>query len=62
MSNNRSKTLTTKKTFYYNSLINYIKNYNYDITKIRNETKAIYQKIIQEGSTPHYSRRDTMEK
>ena len=28
-------------------------NYNYDITKIRNETKTIYQKIIQEGSKHH---------
>ena len=53
MSNNRSTTLTTEKPFYYNGHINYIKNYNYDITKIRNETKTIYPKIIQEGTKHH---------
>ena len=44
MSNNRSTTLATEKPFYYNDLIQYIKNYNYDITKTRNETKTIYKK------------------
>ena len=53
MSNNRSKTLATEKPFYYHDLIKYIKNYNYDITKTRNETKTIYQKVIQEGSKHH---------
>ena len=50
MNNNRTKTLNKKKTFYYQDILNYIKNHNKDITTAKAETKIIYQKIIQEGS------------
>ena len=53
MNNSRNKTLNKKKPFYYNDIINYIKDQNQSITKIKPETKQIYQKILQEGSKQH---------
>ena len=41
MDNNRTKTLTKEKPFYYHHIINYIKNYNKDITKTKIE-KNLY--------------------
>ena len=52
MVNNRTKTLSGRKPFYYKD-INCIKNHNKNITKIKTETRTIYQKIIQEGSKQH---------
>ena len=46
----RAKTLNGKKLFYYNNIINYIKNQNKNIFKTKPETKIVYQKIIQEGT------------
>ena len=53
MENNRTKRLSSKNPFYYQDIINYIKNQNNDITKTKIETKTIYQKIIQEESKQH---------
>ena len=53
MNNDRTKTLNRKKPFYYNDIINYIKNQNQNIPKIKPETKIIYKKIIEEGSKQH---------
>ena len=53
MNNSRNKTLNKKKHFYYNDIINYIKDQNLSITKIKPEKKQIYQKILQEGSKQH---------
>ena len=47
---NRTKTLSDKKPYYYNGIINYIKNHNKNIPKLKPETKIIYQKIIEEGT------------
>ena len=53
MNTNRTKTLNKKKAFYYNDIINYIKDQNRNITKIKPETKTIYKKIIEEGTKQH---------
>ena len=60
MNNNRTKTLTGNNPFYYKDIVNYIKNQNKSISKIKPQTKTIYQNIIQEGA--QNSRRNTMEK
>ena len=44
MDNRRAKALNNKNPFYYQDIINYIKNYNEDIKKTKAETKAIYRK------------------
>ena len=49
MNNNKTKTLTGNKPFYYKDIVNYIKNQNKNISKIKPQTKKIYQNIIQEG-------------
>ena len=53
MKNNRTKTISGRKLFYYHNIINYIKNHNKSITKTTTETKTIYQKVIQGGSKQH---------
>ena len=53
MKNNRTKTISGRKLFYYHDIIHYIKNHNKNITKTKIETKTIYQKVIQEGSKQH---------
>ena len=53
MKNNRTKTISGRKLFYYHDIINYIKNHNKNITKTKTETNTIYQKVIQEGSKQH---------
>ena len=53
MNNNRTKTLTGNKPFYYKDIVNYIKNKNKSISKIKPQTKTIYQNIIQEGVKQH---------
>ena len=54
MKNNRTKTISGRKLFYYHDIINYIKNHNKNITKtIEIETKTIYQKVMQEESKQH---------
>lgn len=53
MKNNRTKTISDRKLFYYHYIINYIKNHNKNITKTKIETNTIYQKVIQEGSKQH---------
>ena len=53
MKNNRTKTISERKLFYYHYIINYIKNHNKNITKTKIETNTIYQKVIQEGSKQH---------
>ena len=42
MNNNRTKTLNGKKPFYYNDIINYIKNQNQNVPKTKPETKMIH--------------------
>ena len=53
MNNNKTKTLTGNKPFYYKDIVNYIKNQNKNISKIKPQTKKIYQNIIQEGAKQH---------
>ena len=53
MKNNRTKTISDRKLFYYHYIINYIKNHNKNITKTKIETKTIYQKVMQERSKQH---------
>ena len=53
MSNNKTKTLNKKNCLYYHDLIDYIKNHNRDIMKIKVVTKNIYQKIFEESSKQH---------
>lgn len=44
MDNNRTKILNGKKSlFYYNDIMNYIKNRNTNIPKKKAETKIIYK-------------------
>ena len=42
MNNNRTKTLNGKKPFYYNDIVNYIKNQNQNVPKTKPETKMIH--------------------
>ena len=42
MNNDRTKTLNGKKPFYYNDIINYIKNQNQNVPKTKPETKMIH--------------------
>lgn len=42
MNNNTTKTIKKKNPFFYKHLINYIKNYNKDISKAKAETKIMY--------------------
>ena len=53
MNNNRTKILTGNKPFYYKYIVNYIKNQNKNISKIKPQTKLIYHNIIQEGVKQH---------
>ena len=53
MNNNRIKNVTRNKPFYYKDMVNYIKNQNKNISKIKPQTKIIYQNIIQEGVKQH---------
>ena len=53
MNNNRIKSVTRNKPFYYKDIVNYIKNQNKNISKIKPQTKIIYQNIIQEGVKQH---------
>ena len=59
MDNNRAKTISCRKPFCYNDIINYIKNHNKNITKTKTKTRTIYQKIIQEGSKRHTTAEET---
>ena len=52
MSNNRTKTINKRKPFYYQDILDYIRNHNKDITS-KVETQNIYQKIILKGSKEH---------
>ena len=51
--NNRTKILTGNKPFYYKDIVNYIKNQNKNISKIKPQTKLICHSIIQEGVKQH---------
>ena len=51
--NNRTKILTGTKPFYYKDIVNYIKNQNKNISKIKPQTKIIYHNIIQEEGKQH---------
>ena len=53
MDNNRIKTINTKKPYYYQDMIYYIKNGNKDLKTINPTTKNIYKKIIQQGTKQH---------
>ena len=59
MDNNRAKTISCRKPFCYNDIINYIKNHNKNITKTKTKTRTIYQKIIQEGSKQYTKAEET---
>lgn len=51
--NNRTKTTNMNARFYYKDLVQYIKDQNPNITKLKNETKIIYKNILQQGSQNH---------
>ena len=49
MNNSRTKILTGNKPYYYKDIVNYIKNQNKNISKMKPQTKLIYLSIILEG-------------
>ena len=51
MENSRKKMLNDKNPYYYyNDIINYIKNHHKNIPKLKPVAKIIYQKMIEEGT------------
>ena len=54
MDNNRTKILNGKKSlFYYNDIMNYIKNRNTNIPKKNQKQKSYTKQIIQKGTKQH---------
>ena len=54
MENSRTRMLNGKNPYYYyNDIINYIKNHNKNIPKLKPVAEIIYQKMIEEGTKQH---------